>query len=62
MIDVLIAVIIIIIIGSAIAGLVYYVPFLPSPARTWVMWVVGALVVIAVLVQLLRLMPGGVIS
>lgn len=56
---VLIAIFVIALVCSAIAGLIYYLPFVPAPFKTWALYAVGAVACLLVILQLLNLLPAG---
>ena len=55
MTDVLIAVFLIVLFAAAIAGMIYYAPFIPAPFKQIGTWAVGAVALILVLLQVVKL-------
>jgi hypothetical protein len=54
--SVLIAILIIVVIASAIGAILYYAPFIPAPLKTWGVYVVGAVAIVLIVVELLKLL------
>ena len=54
--NVLIAILIILLIGGAAYAIVQYAPFIPQPLKLYVLYAIGAIVLVAVVLQLIPLL------
>lgn len=58
MVSVLIYILIVVVIGAAIAGIIQAAPFIQQPFKQWALYVVGAVVLVLVILALIPLISG----
>jgi uncharacterized membrane protein YeaQ/YmgE (transglycosylase-associated protein family) len=51
----LVNILIIALVGAVIGGVIYYAPFITQPLKQWVLYVVGAVVVVLIILALIPL-------
>jgi hypothetical protein len=55
MVSALVYILIVVVVGAAIAGIIQYAPFIAQPFKQWAMFAVGAVVVVLVILALVPL-------
>jgi hypothetical protein len=58
MVAVLVNILIILVIGGALAGIIQYAPFFPEPFKRWAIYAVGAVVLVLIILILIPLING----
>lgn len=58
MVSALVYILIVVVIGAAIAGIIQYAPFIQQPFKQWALYVVGAVVLVLVILALIPLISG----
>lgn len=58
LVSALVNIVIIIVVGAVIGGIVNYAPFIPQPFKQWLLYIIGALVVLLVVLAIIPLFTG----